>query len=140
MIADFEIEGRCPYRINHMKMQGSSPARGYKSLTCDGKSYTFPSSNLWYCRYHGWFEWKGDRHVLLDFVKNMRRTTVEPLPEGVPSPKLEDYRIVEMRCPQCKYESEQYDKTHLYDDLYVICPKCGIKIPKQDAIKKKEFR
>jgi len=138
---NFDVEGRCPFCINHRKMLGSSSARGYKSLTCEGKDYTFPNSNLWYCCYHGYLEWKGDRHVLFDFVKDMGRAEVQPLPEGVPSPTLEDYMIVEMKCPdpECLYEWKQYDKTQLYDDRYVICPKCGAKILKEEAIKDKKL-
>ena len=120
-----ETKGRCPLCINHRAMDSSGSARGYKSLTCDGKIYTFSSPNLYYCHYHGWFLWKGDKHVLFDFVKNMKRAKkVEPLGEGAYSPTLEDYRIIEMKCPECGYEWKQYDKTWLYNDRYLICPKC----------------
>lgn len=131
-----ETKGRCPLCINHRVMDGSGPARGYTSLSCNGKFYTFPSSNLYYCHYHGWFLWTGNRHVLFDFAKNIKRAKkVEPLGEGVYSPTLEDYRIIKMNCSGCGHQWKQYDKTWLHNDRYVICPKCEAKIPKEEAKK-----
>ena len=127
-----EWEGRCPLCINHRAMQ-----KPVKSVSCDGKIYTFPY-RLYYCHYHGYFIWRGNKHELFNFSKLQHRAKVKPLPSGVPSPTLGDYRIVEMKCtePECGYEWRQYDKTWTYDEN-VICPKCGVEIPKEKALVKR---
>ena len=115
------------------------PHKGQKSISCDGKRYTFPY-RLYDCPYHGYFIWRGNRHELFDFSKLKHRAKVEPLPAGAPSPTLADYLIVEMKCTECGNEWSQYDKTWLYDDKYVICPKCGAKIVKEEAVKDRNLK
>ena len=56
----------------------------------------------------------------------------------ISGPTLEDYRIVEMECPQCGSPLSQYYST-LLGDVRVHCPDCGSEIPKNKALKSKRF-
>ena len=129
----FETEGRCPLCINQRAFDFHRI-----SLTCERKSYTF-SFRIYYCHYHGYFVWRGKKgHQLVDFSKLQHQATkVEPFPSESPDTStMADYLIVKMECPYCEHEWEQYDKTWTYDGN-MICPKCGVKIPKEKALVKR---
>jgi len=126
-----ETEGRCP-------LCGRAMTHTI-SITCSGKSYTFPY-RLYLCFYHGYFVWRGKKgHQLADFSKLQREAIrVEPLPLGVPTNVYAESPIVKMKCPFCKDEWKQYDKTWTTQGGGVICPFCGAEIPKKKAVVKNE--
>jgi len=128
----FETEGRCPLCRDGKAMTHTI------SISCDGKSYTFPY-RLYHCFWHGYFVWRGKKgHQLADFSKLQHEATrVDPLPPEVPTPTPADYLIVKMKCPFCKGEWKQYDKTWTTQSGGVICPSCGAEIPKEKAVVKR---
>ena len=126
-----ETEGCCPL------CRGGKAMRHSISITCDGKSYTFPYP-LYYCIWHGYFIWRRGKHKLFNFSKHQcEAIRVDALPSEALTSKLEDYLIVEMECPYCKETWKQYDKTWTTQSGEVICPFDGAKIPKEKAVVKK---
>ena len=121
----YEIEGRCPYCPNKRKMPKPN-----KSITCDGKSFTFPFS-IYLCDRHGyWFYRKREgKHTLLDLAKHQRLAKVESLPAGSWSETWDDFKIIEVpECPICGEKWKQMKKPWENKDIRIFCRNCESEI------------
>ena len=132
MMPEYEVEGRCP-RCRRGSICRAMP-KAVKSLRCDKLDYTFPFRIYW-CQYHGYWIWRGNKHELLDFSKikheAVRIEEFSPTP-GAYTPTLADYLIVKMKCPHCGGKWKQYDKTWTQNGN-IFCPFCHAEISKEEA-------
>jgi len=121
---DYEFEGRCPLCPNQRAMPKPT-----KSITCDGKSYTFPFWIYW-CEKHGYWFYRSreGKHTLLDLAKHQRLAKVEPLPVGVPSATWDDFKIITAKCPICGDEWEQMKAPWRNKNIRIFCRNCGSEI------------
>lgn len=123
---EYEPEGQCPL------CQRAFP-HPTKSVLCEGKSYTFPFW-IYFCDKHGyWFYRKREsKHTLLDLPKHQSYAKIDPLPEGVWSETIDDFKIITVNCPICSYEWKQMKRPWLNKDISIFCPNCGSEIPLKD--------
>lgn len=127
-----EIEGRCPLCRRGALCRAMESH--VKSLRCDKLDYTFPFRIYW-CKHHGYWIWRGNKHELMDFAK-IKREAIKIEEHSAPptayTPTLADYLVVKLKCPYCKKEWKQYDKTWTHNGM-IFCPFCGREISKEEA-------
>jgi predicted Zn-ribbon and HTH transcriptional regulator len=130
-----EIKGRCPRCSSIGTVMQDS---GY--LICDGKRYFFPY-RFYHCQRHGIFVWRGNKHELFDLSKRMNQvSSIESLEPEVARrfgymPTLTDYKIVEMKCPNCDSVWTQHIGFLVGNKETVRCSFCGFEISKEIAKK-----
>lgn len=97
-----------------------------RSVTCDGKSYTFQFWVYW-CDKHGYWFYRSreGKHTLLDLAKHQRLEKVEQLPVGVPSATWDDFQIITARCPVCGDEWRQMKAPWSNRNTKIFCRNCG---------------
>lgn len=122
---EYEPEGQCPLCPNQRAFDSTT-----KSVTCGGKSFTFPFSIYW-CNKHGYMFYRRHerKHTLLDLAKHRHSAIVEPLPSGVWSETWDDFKIIKVNCPVCGYEWKQMKRPWLNKDISIFCSNCGSEIP-----------
>jgi hypothetical protein len=119
----FEIEGQCPLCPNRRKMPKPT-----KSITCDVKSFTF-SFWIYRCDRHGYWFYRNreGKHTMLDLANHQHLAKVEPLPAGSWSATWDDFKIIEVKCPNptCGYVWKQMKEPWKNKNIRIFCPDCG---------------